>query len=376
MTAEHASAGAARAFASPLVADDAELDACIAALGSTVGVDTEFIRIRTFHPIPALYQLAGDGRVVLVDAQAQADFGALTALLSDPGRTKIMHSLSEDLEVIARQFERRPVNVVDTQVAHAFLAPDLSASYASLVEHYVGVELDKHETRSDWLQRPLSPRQISYAREDVAYLRPIWEKQREALVACGRLDWFVDEMRRILRAPPDTPDTWYRNLKGIGRLSARELAVLRSLVAWREREARRRDLPRRWAVADEPLFAMARWEQPDAGAVASLLPKRTAKRYAKALLEAHRAGLDDPNPPPPAPRPLGRQGKEVVKALRAVVCEVAERLGMAAGLLGRKRELEDAYRCYRDHGDLPEQFLGWRGQAVAAPLREILAARL
>ena len=360
---------------SPLIAEDAELDACIAALGSTVGMDTEFMRVRTFHPIPALYQLAGDVGVALVDAQAPADFGALKALLSDPNRTKIMHSMSEDLEVMARQFDLRPVNVVDTQVAHAFLTPRLSASYATLVEHYAGVQLDKHETRSDWLQRPLSPRQIAYAHEDAAYLRPIWDRQREALLTQGRLDWFVDEMQRILKTPTDTPDTWYRNLKGIWRLSKRELAVLRSLVAWREREARRRDAPRGWTVADEPLLVMARWSRLDADALASLLPRRTANRYAKALVNAHQAGMDDPDPPPCMPRPLGRQGNEIVKTLKAAVREVGERLGMATELLARKRDLEDVYRCYRECGDLPTIYHGWRGELVGDAFRDILAAK-
>ena len=360
-------------MASPLITEDAELDACIAALGATVGVDTEFIRVRTFHPIPALYQLAGDGDVVLVDAQASADFGALRELLADPDRVKVMHSMSEDLEVMARQFDLRPVNVVDTQVAHAFLTPQLSASYATLVEHYMGVRLDKHETRSDWLQRPLSARQIAYAREDATYLRPIWEQQRDALKAHGRFDWFVDEVQRILQAPVDTPDVWYRNVKGIWRLSVRELAVLRSLVAWREREARRRNVPRGWAVADEPLLVLARRDRPDADALASLLPRRTANRYAKALLNAHQAGMDDPDPPPRAPRPLGRLGNEIVKALRTVVREAAERLGMAPELLARKRELEEVYRCYQEHGELSDQFLGWRSEVVGEPFRAVLA---
>ena len=361
---------------SPLIVDDAELDACIAALGSTVGVDSEFIRTRTFHPIPALYQLAGDDGVVLVDAQAPARFDALTALLLNAERTKVMHSISEDLEVIARQFDLRPANVVDTQVAHAFLAAEWSASYATLVERYAGVQLAKHETRSDWLQRPLSPRQIAYAREDVAYLRPIWEQQREALEEHGRLHWFREEMQRILLTPTDTPETWYRNVKGNWRLSVRELAVLRSLVAWREREARRRNVPRGWAVADEVLLVLARGSRLEASALTPLLPRRAAKRYLQALKQAHQAGLDDPNPPPPVPQPLGRLGNQIVKTLRTVVTDVAERLGMAAEMLARKRELEDVYRCYRDRGDLPELFFGWRGQVLGEPLREVLAARL
>ena len=356
-----------------LIADDDALAACVAALGSPVGVDTEFIRMRTFHPVPALYQLAGDGGVALVDAQAPASLGPLQALLTDPERTKIMHSMSEDLEVVAVQFGIRPTNVVDTQLAHAFLSSERSASYAALVETYLGVTLDKQETRSDWLKRPLSPRQIAYAREDVAHLRPIWARQREALERQGRFVWFEWEMARALAAPSDAPELWYRNVKGAWRLTERETAVLRSLVAWREREARRRDVPRAWTVADEALLALARRTRADAVAVAEALPPRAAKRYAKALLRAHQEGLDDPSPPRQEPQPLGRRGQSVVKALRAAAQEAAARLGLATELLARRRELESLYRHYCEHGDLPAWLNGWRGQLVGERFLDILS---
>lgn len=356
-----------------LIADDDALANRIAALGPVVGVDTEFIRVRTFHPIPALYQLAGDGVVVLVDGQASATFASFKTLLLDPTRTKVMHSCSEDLEVMARHFDLRPVQVVDTQIANAFLTPDFSTSYARLVERYLGLRLAKHETRSDWLQRPLSAEQIAYAREDAAYLKPIWEKQRMALAARGRLEWFQEEMQWILGAPVDAPDTWYRNLKGIWRLSSHELAVLRSLVGWREREARRRDVPRAWTVRDEPLFVMARRHRLDAQDAARMLPKRTGRRYAKALAEAHRQGLEDPHPPSRVPRPLNTRASEVVRELRSAARSAAERLGMAPELVARKRDLETALRHYRDHGELSERFRGWRGEVVGDACRKILA---
>ena len=357
-----------------LIADDQALAKRIDALGDTVGIDTEFMRVRTFHPIPALYQLAGEDDVALVDAQAPCEFASLKALLQHPTRTKIMHAASEDLEVIAHHLDLRPTNLLDTQVAHAFLTPDFSASYATLVKRYAGVELDKHETRSDWLQRPLTAAQAAYAREDVLYLRPIWERQREALAASGRLAWFLDEMRGVLDTPAETPQTWYRNLNGIGRLSRRELAVLRSLVCWREGEARRRNVPRAWTVRDEALLVMAQRQCLRLDDVAPLLPKRIAQRYAKALLQAHRDGVEDAALPPPAPKPLGRAGNDVVKKLRLVAESAAQRVGMAAPLLARRRDLESAFRHFRQHGDLPTKFQGWRREVVGDALCTVLAA--
>ena len=361
--------------AGPLIATDAALEACIGSLGSTVGVDTEFIRVRTFYPIPALYQLAGHEGVALVDAQSAAHFDSLKSLLLDSGRTKIVHACSEDLDVMAAHLGLRPVNLVDTQVAHAFLDPDFSASYAKLVEHYCGLKLGKHETRSDWLQRPLSGEQIAYAREDVAYLGSIWQHQREALAAKGRLDWFYEEMAAILAAPAATPDTWFETLKGAWRLSCRERSVLRSLVRWRENEARRRDLPRAYTVRDEHLLALARCERLNAAGAASLLPRRTAKRYGRILVRVHREGMDDPNPAPKAARPLNRRDGETVSELRTAGRRESERLGIAPELLARKRDLEAVFRHYRNCGELPGRYRqGWRRDVVAATFGEILSA--
>lgn len=358
-----------------LVATDDELALRVAKLGSPVGVDTEFMRVRTFYPIPALYQLGGEEGVTLVDAQAPATFQALTALLADGERVKVMHACSEDLEVINRQFALRPANVVDTQLAHAFLTPHFSASYAALVEHYLGIALQKHETRSDWLQRPLTQQQIAYACEDAAHLRDIWESERRALAANGRLAWFTEEMAGVLAKPALEPEQSYRAVSGLWRLSARELGVLRSLAAWRERLARSRDLPRAWLVRDPLLLTMAQREPLTEDDLASLLPKRAAVRFAPALLEAHRQGLADPSPPARPPKPLPRAGNDVVKKMQAVVRAAAERLGMAPELLARRRDLVSAYRCFQERGALTAHFDGWRADILHDALAQVLAKR-
>lgn len=361
-------------LSSQLIATDADLDACVESLGEVVGIDTEFIRVRTFYPIPALYQLAGDGGVALLDAQVGMAFAALKALLLDPGRTKVIHGCSEDLEVMATHLDVQPANLVDTQLAHAFLAPEFSASYAKLVERYLGLELGKHETRSDWLQRPLSEKQISYAREDVAHLRSIWERQSDALASTGRLDWFREDMQRMLDAPVATPDTWFETMKGVWRLGCRARIVLRNLVRWREQEARRRDIPRAHTVRDEHLVALARCERLDLGDVARLLPRRTAKRYGKVLAAVHRRGLADREPAPETTRPLGRRDGDVVRALREAGRRESDRLGFAPELLARKRDLEAGLRHFRNHGELPLSYRqGWRRAVVGDTFTEILS---
>lgn len=356
-----------------LITNDEAIAAAVDSFGAEVGMDTEFIRVRTFHPVAALYQIAGDDGVALIDATAPASFTALKNLLLDAQRVKIVHSCSEDFEVVARHLEIRPRAVVDTQLAHAFLSPTLSASYAALAKHYLGVQVGKQETRSNWLLRPLSAAQIAYARLDVAYLKPIWRAQREALHAAGRTDWFEEEMRHVA-APAVPPERWYRNVKGAWRLKSGELAVLRSLVTWREREARRRDLPRAWTVRDEALFTMARWPCLTAEDVGKVLPERSGRRYAAALVEAHRRGREDPEPPPREPRPLSARGSALAKTLRDIALREAERLNIAPSLLAGKRDVEAAVRHHHDHGELPEHFHGWRRTVIGDPFNEVLAA--
>ena len=362
--------------ASPIIDTDADLGLCVASLGQVVGVDTEFIRVRTFYPIPALYQLAGDGGVALVDAQAGATFDSLKALLLDPTRTKVIHGCSEDLEVMATHLDVQPANLVDTQLAHAFLGGEFSASYAKLVERYLGLKLGKHETRSDWLQRPLSKEQVRYAGEDVAYLRPIWQRQSDALAEAGRLDWFLEDMQRVLDAPAATPDTWFETMKGVWRLGGRERIVLRNLVRWREQEARRRDIPRAHTVRDEHLVALSRCDRRlEFGDVAGLLPRRTAKRYAKVLAAVHRRGLADREPAPKATRPLSRRDGGLVRALREAGRRESDRLGIAPELLSRRRDIEADLRYFRGHDELPPRYRrGWRGRVVGDIFTGILSA--
>ena len=361
--------------ASPIIDSDADLDLCVASLGKVVGVDTEFIRVRTFYPIPALYQLAGDSGVALVDAQGGATFDSLKALLLDPMRTKVIHGCSEDLEVMATHLDVQPANLVDTQLAHAFLGPEFSASYAKLVERYLGRKLGKHETRSDWLQRPLSKEQMRYAGEDVAYLRPIWQRQSEALAEAGRLEWFLEDMQEILDAPAATPDTWFETMKGVWRLGCRERIVLRNLVRWREQEARRRDRPRAHTVKDEHLVALARCDRLGLGDVASLLPRRTSRRYGKVLVAVHRQGLADQEPAPKADRPLDRREGDLLRSLRDAGRRESDRLGIAPELLARKRDLEAGLRYFRGHDELPPRYRqGWRRRVVGDIFTEILSA--
>ncbi|MCZ6854012.1 MAG: ribonuclease D, partial [Gammaproteobacteria bacterium] len=176
------------------VASNASLSRVIDGWDSRIGIDTEFLRTNTFYPIPGLYQVISGDRIFLIDPLKISEWQPLVEILEDPAIVKIMHACSEDLELISHHLQAIPTSVFDTQLANAFQSQDFSTSYANLVSQQLDVELGKHETRSNWLQRPLSEDQIRYAGEDVYYLPALYESLSSNLQALGRMEWFQDLM--------------------------------------------------------------------------------------------------------------------------------------------------------------------------------------
>jgi ribonuclease D len=339
-----------------------------------VGIDTEFIRTRTFFPIAALYQVATDGECAIVDPLAVHDWAPFKALLEDPAVVKVMHACSEDLEVFSRHLDAKPANLFDTQIAESFLGPEFSPSYAELVRRYAGTELAKHETRSDWLARPLRPEQLRYAIEDVAHLLAIHRAQSAVLRRLGRSTWAEEEMSHRLGFTPVDPELAYLNLRKVWRGDRRGLARLRAMCAWRERYARNKDLPRGHVVKDEQLIELAIQRSADRDAIVRTLDASAARRHAKELLAqiATADALPDAALPDAPEPPLTAAESRTLKELKAIGAERARALDIAEELLSRRRDLERCLRSVRSVGRLPENFQGWRralvGDAFAAKL--------
>lgn len=343
-----------------------------------VAFDTEFIRTRTFYPIAALYQLATDQGEFLIDPLAIDDWSSLIELLVDARIVKIMHACSEDLEVFARHLGCAPAGIFDTQVAEGFLSTTYSPGYLEVVRRHTGVELAKHETRSDWLARPLSADQLRYAAEDVEYLLPVYRHQRAELDRLGRRNWFEAECRERCSPNPGSPETYYRGVSGAARLDALQLERLRRLCLWREQRARQRDLPRGRVVRDEELLELALVERPDKESLFRCLHAPAARRHWQELLALieDAEGTPEHERPGPLPRPLNRVETRLVKELRDCAQARAEALGMAPELLSRRRELEACVRHFRDTAELSTAYRGWRHALVGEAFTAILAAGL
>jgi ribonuclease D len=339
-----------------------------------VAIDTEFIRTRTFYPIAALYQIATDDEFVLLDPLRLTAWDSFKALLGDASVVKVMHACSEDLEVFARHLDVAPVNLFDTQIAAGFLSPDYSPSYAALALRYAGVEVTKHETRSDWLARPLRDEQLRYAVLDVAYLLAVYRAQFAEMQRLGRLTWYAEEMRDRVGYTPADPDQCYRTVPRAWRCDARALARLRLLCAWRERYAREKDLPRGRVVKDDDLVELVGLASIDREALFKLLDPASARRHWRELLAiiAQADALPDSELPEALPAPLSPAEARTLKALKSIGAERARELNIAEELLSRRRDLETCLRSLRAEGRLPGNFQGWRRPLVGESFAAVL----
>jgi len=345
-----------------------------------VAVDTEFVRVDTFYPQAGLVQV-GDGRDAwLIDPLAIGDWRPLAELLEDRAVVKVLHSCSEDLEVLQRLTGSVPQPLFDTQLAAAYLNLGFSMGYSRLVKEVLGIELPKGETRSDWLQRPLSELQVSYAAEDAVHLAEVYLALSERLSE-ERRAWVLEDgaelAANLKREAP--PEELYREAKLAWKLSRQQLAVLRVLCAWREREARRRDLPRNRILRETSLWPLARF-QPDnlasLGRIEDMHP-RSVRQDGETLLRLIREAAATPPEswPEAVPEPLPLEASSLLKKLRRIGQAEAERLQIAPELVLRKKSLEALLKSGYPNGpyQLPDSLRGWRRQRMGQALLDCLA---
>jgi len=314
-------------------------------IASSIGLDTEFVRVSTFHPKPGLIQIALDEDAYLIDPLADLDLSRLGHVLTGSA-ISILHAAQEDYEVLFRLTGSIPKPVFDTQIAYALLNDKISLSLSSLVSELLGKELSKEETRSDWTKRPLSQAQCEYAKEDVFVLAPIYEILHGQLEKAGRLHWMDEEMcaiqeRNATILIEGDIETQIYKFGNAWRLSPEGMSRLVHFVQWREDTARRVDCPRRHVLSDQSLFSLA-----TVGYVGRHhqlvsqhgLTDKQADRFGaqlKVVLEdALEAGAIAPPPPP-----LSKRLKDALKDRQAKVEAIAKDLGIAPEMLVKKRQL-------------------------------------
>ncbi len=227
-----------------------------------IAVDTEFKRETTYFSQLCLVQIATDEQFAIIDPIKVKDISALKQLLLNPQIKKVLHSAHQDMEIFYHLFKQCPKNLFDTQIASNVLGLKQQISFKDMVSHFLGIEMDKSQTRSDWSKRPLSSRQLEYARYDVTYLIRSYRIIVQQLTKLGRLDWLKHDFLMLEQQSnyqADLANMW-KKVKGHQQLGQDGLKHLLVLAAWREQIAIKQNRPRRRVLHDLCLINAANYD--------------------------------------------------------------------------------------------------------------------
>lgn len=338
---------------------------------AAVMVDTEFVRERTFYPELALIQVGNADQILLLDAPALGRDPTLQAFLAN-STLKVMHSASEDLQAFQHALGTLPSRLFDTQIAAALCGMDGGLSFQKLVLHFTGVSLEKGETRSDWLQRPLSEAQLKYAADDVRYLQTPFEALQTKLRELGREAWHAEDCQRLLdNAASSSADTQpHLAVKAAQNLTPAAQARLRQLLLWRDRIAERDNRPKNW-ILDAPLAVQLSEAPPkDSTEFRNRLDSypKSPRKHRDEVWQIFSRTLGAEDLDIPLARALEPEEKNTLKRLQSAVTEQAKRLGIEETTLCSRRHLETLIQENRWSATLN----GWRRQHLAAAFAAIL----
>ena len=360
-----------------MVVDPVALEALVdevAAEGS-YGFDTEFHTERTYVPDLALIQIAWADQVALVDPLA-VDPAPLARVFGGPA-TAVVHAASQDLDVIEAACGVVPTTVFDTQIVAGFLGLS-TPSLSRLVDQMLGVSLPKADRLSDWLVRPITERQVTYALNDVAYLLELRDVLSEKLRELGRLEWALSECEQVLgdRAPARLPEEAWWKMGDIRGMSRRSRAVAQEVAAWRERTAAETNRPRRTVLSDLGLLAIAQ-RPPRNGeelrATRGVDGRHLAQGRAAAIMRAVERGLELP----PDQIRMPSEGRDTpappaaVAVCSGLVRQIADDLDFDQGLLATRADIAQLL-C----GEPSRLDTGWRRTIVGDPLRRLIGGEV
>ncbi len=333
-----------------MIQTTAELEAACQELArsSYITIDTEFLRETTFWPELCLIQMASPDTAVIVDPMAPGiDLAAFFALMANPDVVKVFHAARQDIEIIHHLGNLIPHPLFDTQVAAMVCGFGDSVSYDQLVSRIKNVQIDKSSRFTDWSRRPLTDKQLEYAFADVTHLRDIYHYLKAELEREGRSSWLAEEMAILeSRETYDLhPENAWQRLKMRVRKPV-ELAVLQKIAAWREREARARNVPRGRIIKDDAIYEIAQQQPKDAEALGRLrtVPKGWERSSAgAAIVEAVTEALAIPKaelPRLPRQNHTPEGAAAAGEMLKVLLKLISEKEGVAAKIIASSDDLD------------------------------------
>ncbi len=345
-----------------------------------VAIDTEFLREKTYYPNLCLVQLCTEGGTYVVDPFAVDDLGVLAPVFENEAAVKLFHAGTQDIEILYREVGAMPRPIFDVQVAAALLGQSYQAGLASLLSSFLGVNIKKSDSFTDWTRRPLAASQLSYAAEDVIYLPRLYEVMTTRLEELGRLHWLDDEFADMTNPENYEVDPYarYRRLKRGNQLSRKQMAAAREVAAWREVQAQRRDIPRKWVLSDEQVVEACKREATSIDelfmvrGVKQGMSTRDAREVAQLMKKAF-ASDESTWPKPDAPSQCEPNVDFPLDLMQALMRARSKETGIAMQTFGSHGDMALLARGHVEESALMK---GWRRKIIGNDLVRLLEGRI
>ncbi|MFK5984208.1 MAG: ribonuclease D [Pseudomonadota bacterium] len=338
-------------------------------------IDTEFIRQTTYFPILALLQVYDGKTIALIDPVTIEDLSPLFEICYDPNIVKVLHSARQDMEIFYHICGKLPTPIFDTQIAAALLGYGSQIGYAALTKAILNIDLDKSQTRTNWLKRPLNKKQLEYAANDVQYLEQIYLIQKQQLQQQQRLSWLENDFGFLTEQKTyqvNKLDLW-KKIRGHNRLKQDQLVVLQHLVCWREDIAIAKNLTRKRVIHDEFLLEIATQKPKQLSDLQNFqcLSEQLLKKHGKTIVEIVNGSLASPPqnwPQQPKRIQLNQQQDAMTDCLMAINHLCADTNKISPNCLCNRKELEKLVLGKRSLGILT----GWRYELAGKKLLAFL----
>lgn len=338
-----------------------------------LAIDTEFVRTRTLFPKLGLIQISDGQTIALVDPVEIHDLSPVWQLLEDESLVKVIHACPEDLEVFLTWGDCQPANLIDSQIMASFLGHGLSVGYATLVDHYLNIRLDKSDSRTDWTKRPLSESQLRYAEADVTHLHKLYPL---LLADIRKTPWeqaAKQETQALInkKFTPILLDELYQSVKMSWKLSPKQLNNLKFLASWRYQQAVEKDRPIGFIAKEHTIINVAMRSPKSVGAMANIegVDVLDVRHKGKAMLSVLRkADNVEPEQYPEKIRRLDEYPgyKQLFKKVKNFISKQAETIGLAPEVCASKKQINQLMSAYYNN-NLPEGetnqidlLFGWR----------------
>lgn len=347
-------------------------------------MDLEFMSADRYIPDLALIQLAweesGELQMALVEG-VDSKLDPLFEQVESDSVLLVAHGAKQDLSLLSVRYQVRAGRFVDTQIAAAFAGIAEQIGYANLVDTLIGKRLDKGSQFTNWMRRPLTDKQLSYALDDVRYLLPVWDAMRLTLDKVERRTWALEESALLAAgaAQSRSPELAYKKVGGAGNLKGSSLGALRELVRWREEVAVEGNIPPSWIIPDSAALEVCRRNLKTDRELKKVRGLGTGllSKYGEQIIAASQKGRHSPVSSDSMPRPLMPVHQAQSTIVVAIVAGAAAKIGMPARSIAAKADAEALVRHSLGQNEAEDCRLlqGWRADFIGNAALEWLAGK-